>query len=154
MSSQQDRAPAELILGDLIARTESSANALVVAHQGVKRSREDESGDERRPKRDKLLDELDELEELLGGRSSPGATDSSGAQQVQLSQGADTGGRTAANGFSSTIPIRSTRNRPPRQAHRVEAAGAAIAAARQGGATTDTKVLGDDGSERGDDLGT
>ncbi|KAK5660308.1 hypothetical protein OQA88_12848 [Cercophora sp. LCS_1] len=163
VSSQQDRAPAEHILGDLIARTDSSDNALADAHQGgVKRSREGESEeDEPRPKRDKLLDELAELEEeLLGSSTSSnsGVADASGAhQQVQVSRAAaDTGQpRTAANGLSSTIPIRSsTRGRPPRQAHGVEAAGAANAATRQGDATTDTKMLGNDGSERGDDPGT
>ena len=60
-SSQNDRPPAEDLLRDLIAVTESSSNATSNAAHGVKRPHDDEAADEPLPKRDKLGEELDQM---------------------------------------------------------------------------------------------
>lgn len=57
-------------LTGLIDETESSRNALQVAHRGVKRSRGNSSIDEPSPKRDKLQQELEEIAAMHRGGSS------------------------------------------------------------------------------------
>ncbi|KAK3390374.1 hypothetical protein B0H63DRAFT_112639 [Podospora didyma] len=112
ITSALERAPAEDVLIDLITPTEPSGgnpffnNALGGARQGVKRAYDDgsEDGDERQPKRDRLGEELEELERMAASYSE----DADEEEAIEEDTAADRAEQMSA------IPIRSYRRLAPR----------------------------------------
>lgn len=143
---------------DLITPTDSMNNALLEALQGVKRPRDGESDDEPQPKRDKLFDELTELEEELqktSGSATTAAPAASAASAVHVgrsvhaSRGSDVGVRTPVNARPMAIPFRGTSGHTPRQGGRAVAASATPAATAARGqrglsGTMNSMTLGND----------
>ncbi|KAK1759386.1 hypothetical protein QBC47DRAFT_104508 [Echria macrotheca] len=148
-SSQNDRRPAEPaehVLRDLIESTGSSNDALVDILQNLKRPRDGESDDAPQPKRDKLFNELLEMEGTFGEGTSGIAT--LAASAAARARGTDIGNHTTAGQLPTAIPIRSTRRQqPPRQARAATAAPAATAQNGRPG-TSESTIVGEDDTDK------
>lgn len=121
-TSQNDRAPPEDLLRDLIAVTESSNNATSAALHGVKRPHDGQAADEPLAKRDKLGEELDKLfaSHPVHASSMGSSVSMVSSASVNTTYHRTTNGGSTPNPSESTVtpgtrnalPIRTTTLRP------------------------------------------
>ncbi|KAK0643632.1 hypothetical protein B0T16DRAFT_392126 [Cercophora newfieldiana] len=147
----QDKLSAEDFLIGLTTPTDTnaSANTLADAWKDLKRRHDGDSGDERRPKRDKLGDELEEMHATLlsTSRTNTAIALSSGVKRAGAPDIPDSTDRATGSETTSTIPLR------PRQESEATAATAAAAAAAAAAVTrriAKPKRVGDE-QTRGDE---